>query len=144
MHIKTLALLASFGALTLTGCSSIEPMLIDEPSRIPLTGTPNDSLMMSSISRAAGPLGWQVLEARPGSVTLCYPQQWNRRYQNVHAIVRVEYGSRTYKIVHVSDFGLEKQHCPDDPFVVCIRDDYNGWIDRLDAALYREMTLQRD
>ena len=143
MSIKTLTLVATMGALTLAGYTSIEPMMIDEPSRIPATGTPDDAKMMSSISRAAGPLGWQVLEARPGSVTLCYPQQWNRRYQNVHAIVRVEYGARTYKIVHVSDFGLDKQQCPDDPFVVCIRDDYNGWIDRLDAALYREMSLVR-
>ena len=138
MKIRTLAMIGTIGILTLTGCRS-KPMMIQEPMPFMVTHPISENVAREAIINAAINKKWQLLENTAGQVTLCYPHQMHPRYQAYHAVVRVEYDSKTYRIVYVRDKGLKKGNCSIFTDKQCIHRTYNRWVASLDLQIQKEI-----
>ena len=134
MRNKSLMLTAALGVVFLSGCT-IKPMLIHETTAFPMQQAFEQKAVAGVVLDAARAKGWEVLKQEPGNVTLTYPSTNNKRYQTIHAVVRVEYDDKSFRIVHVSDYGLEKEPCNSAPEQLCIHRNYNRWIANLDLQI---------
>ena len=137
MKSKYLALAFAIGAMALTGCT-IKPMVVHEPTEFMLNTSVSQESLETAIIQAALRKQWQVLEKAPGKITLTYPRQSHPRYQVINAVVRVEYDDKTYRIVHVSEQGLEMGACVGEPETQCIHRNYNRWITNLDLQIQKQ------
>lgn len=140
MKYKHLALSVVIGAVALTGCT-IKPMLIHEPTPFMIKAPVSQQSLETAIVKAALSKDWQVVNKAPGKITLTYPGINTPRYKVINTVVRVEYDTKTYRIVHVSERGLEKAACVGEPETQCIHRNYNRWIANLDLQIQKQCEL---
>jgi hypothetical protein len=128
MKLRTLILLAGLLALVLSGCRS-NPVY--NVTGMPVTTTTRGYKLgdvRGAILQAGAAQGWQMKAVRPGLIV-------GTLYVRDHmAQVEIPYDRNTYSILYRDSNNLKYDG-------VNIHSNYNGWVQRLNAAINARLSL---
>jgi hypothetical protein len=129
LALRSLALLA----VLVLGLSACRTATIQNINQAPVMNTQGKALTMdeveSAIKVAGAGLGWQMERVSPGHIV------GTLNLRSHQAVVDIPYDTANYSIVYKDSTNLKHEG-------IKIHSNYNNWVNNLNRAIQRELTLR--